>query len=29
MITAHLPAAIDASTITRWLLESYVRPAAR
>jgi CubicO group peptidase (beta-lactamase class C family) len=29
VITAHLPAAVDASTVTRWLLETYVLPAAR
>jgi CubicO group peptidase (beta-lactamase class C family) len=29
VITAHLPASIDASTVTRWLLESYILPAAR
>ena len=29
VITAHLPATIDASTVTRWLLESYILPAAR
>ncbi len=28
VITAHLPAAVDASTVTRWLLETYVLPAA-
>src|SRR5262249_10623040 len=29
VITAHLPAATDATAVTRWLLESYVLPAAR
>ena len=28
VITAHLPADVDASTVTRWLLERYVLPAA-
>jgi CubicO group peptidase (beta-lactamase class C family) len=28
VITAHIPAATDASTVTRWLLEHYVLPAA-
>ena len=27
VITAHLPAAVDATTVTRWLLEKYVLPA--
>ena len=29
VITAHIPATIDASTATRWLLEHYILPAAR
>jgi CubicO group peptidase (beta-lactamase class C family) len=29
VITAHLPAAVDATAVTRWLLESYILPAAR
>jgi len=29
VITAHLPATVDATSVTRWLLESYVLPAAR
>jgi CubicO group peptidase (beta-lactamase class C family) len=29
VITAHLPASIDASSVSRWLLERYVLPAAR
>jgi CubicO group peptidase (beta-lactamase class C family) len=29
VITAHLPATVDATAVTRWLLESYVLPAAR
>ena len=29
VITAHLPANVDASTVTRWLLETYILPAAR
>ena len=28
VITAHLPADVNASTVTRWLLERYVLPAA-
>jgi CubicO group peptidase (beta-lactamase class C family) len=28
VITAHIPATTDASTVTRWLLEHYVLPAA-
>ena len=28
VITAHIPAPTDASTVTRWLLEHYVLPAA-
>jgi len=28
VITAHIPATTDASTITRWLLEHYILPAA-
>jgi CubicO group peptidase (beta-lactamase class C family) len=28
VVTAHLPADVDASTVTRWLLERYVLPAA-
>jgi CubicO group peptidase (beta-lactamase class C family) len=29
VMTAHFPAAVDASTVERWLLETYVLPAAR
>jgi CubicO group peptidase (beta-lactamase class C family) len=29
VITAHLPAATDATAVTRWLLETYILPAAR
>jgi CubicO group peptidase (beta-lactamase class C family) len=29
VITAHLPATTDATAVTRWLLETYVLPAAR
>jgi CubicO group peptidase (beta-lactamase class C family) len=29
VFTAHLPATVDAGSITRWLLESYVLPAVR
>jgi CubicO group peptidase (beta-lactamase class C family) len=29
VITAHIPATVDSSSVTRWLLESYVLPAAR
>jgi len=29
VVTAHLPGKVDASTVTRWLLERYVLPAAR
>jgi CubicO group peptidase (beta-lactamase class C family) len=29
VVTAHIPASVDASTITRRLLETYVLPAAR
>jgi hypothetical protein len=29
VITAHLPATTDASTVTRWLLEKYILPAGR
>jgi CubicO group peptidase (beta-lactamase class C family) len=28
VITAHIPATTDASTVTRWLLERYILPAA-
>jgi CubicO group peptidase (beta-lactamase class C family) len=28
VITAHLPATVDASSVTRWLLERYIVPAA-
>jgi CubicO group peptidase (beta-lactamase class C family) len=28
MITAHIPATTDGSTVTRWLLEHYILPAA-
>ena len=28
VITAHLPATVDASTVTRWLLAKYILPAA-
>jgi CubicO group peptidase (beta-lactamase class C family) len=28
VITAHLPATVDASVVTRWLLEKYILPAA-
>ena len=28
VITAHLPATVDAASVTRWLLEHYVLPAA-
>ena len=27
VITAHLPATVDATTVTRWLLEKYILPA--
>ena len=27
VITAHVPASIDGSSVTRWLLEHYVLPA--
>ena len=29
VVTSHLPAAVDATSVTRWLLETYVLPAAR
>jgi CubicO group peptidase (beta-lactamase class C family) len=29
VITAHLPATTDATAVTRWLLETYILPAAR
>jgi CubicO group peptidase (beta-lactamase class C family) len=29
VITAHIPATVDSSSVTRWLLENYVLPAAR
>jgi CubicO group peptidase (beta-lactamase class C family) len=29
VITSHLPATVDASSVTRWLLETYILPAAR
>jgi CubicO group peptidase (beta-lactamase class C family) len=29
VITAHIPASADSSSLTRWLLENYVLPAAR
>ena len=29
VITAHVPASVDSSSVTRWLLEKYVLPAAR
>jgi CubicO group peptidase (beta-lactamase class C family) len=29
VITAHIPADVDSSSVTRWLLENYVLPAAR
>jgi CubicO group peptidase (beta-lactamase class C family) len=29
VVTAHIPAEIDASSVTRWLVERYVLPAAR
>jgi len=29
VITAHLPASVDATAVTRWLLESYVLPGVR
>ncbi len=29
VITAHLPGTVDASSVTRWLLETYILPAAR
>ena len=29
VITAHIPASIDASPVTRWLFEDYIVPAAR
>jgi CubicO group peptidase (beta-lactamase class C family) len=29
VITAHIPAAVDSRSVTRWLLENYVLPAAR
>ena len=29
VITAHIPTTIDGSTVTRWLLERYILPAAR
>jgi CubicO group peptidase (beta-lactamase class C family) len=28
VITAHVPATVDSSSVTRWLLENYVLPAA-
>jgi CubicO group peptidase (beta-lactamase class C family) len=28
VVTAHLPATIDATAVTRWLLEKYILPAA-
>ena len=28
VITSHLPGTVDASSVTRWLLEAYVLPAA-
>jgi CubicO group peptidase (beta-lactamase class C family) len=28
VVTAHLPAAVDATAVTRWLLEKYILPAA-
>ena len=28
VVTAHIPAEVDASTVTRWLVERYVLPAA-
>jgi CubicO group peptidase (beta-lactamase class C family) len=28
VVTAHIPAAVDASSVTRWLVERYVLPAA-
>jgi CubicO group peptidase (beta-lactamase class C family) len=28
VITAHIPASVDSSSVTRWLLEQYVLPAA-
>jgi hypothetical protein len=29
VVTAHIPAEIDASSVTRWLVERFVLPAAR
>jgi CubicO group peptidase (beta-lactamase class C family) len=29
VVTAHLPATVDATAVTRWLLEKYILPAAR
>ena len=29
VVTAHIPAAVDASSVTRWLVERYVLPAVR
>ena len=29
VVTAHLPATTDATAVTRWLLETYILPAAR
>jgi CubicO group peptidase (beta-lactamase class C family) len=29
VVTAHIPAAVDGSAVVRWLLETYVLPAAR
>jgi CubicO group peptidase (beta-lactamase class C family) len=28
VVTAHLPATVDATAVTRWLLEKYILPAA-
>jgi len=27
-VTAHLPATVDATAVTRWLLEKYILPVA-
>ena len=29
VVTAHIPATVDSSSVTRWLLERYILPAAR